>query len=139
MIILKKVRRYDFNSKVEKEGSKEKGLIPVNILETAHFIENVLDEKKGYDIELIDVRDKTTLADFFIIASGSNKNQVKALADEVQFKVERDLSLTPRHIEGQGGDRWILLDYMDIVVHIFEEEERAHYSLEKLWSGRPQH
>jgi len=110
----------------------------VNILETAQFIEKVLDDKKGYDIELIDVRNKTTLADYFIIVSGSNRNQVKALADDVLFKVERDLGLTPRHIEGQAGDRWILLDYMDIVVHIFQEEERAHYSLDKLWSGRPQ-
>ncbi|MCQ2528926.1 MAG: ribosome silencing factor [Saccharofermentans sp.] len=93
-----------------------------------------LDSKKGIDIEVLDVADKTTLADYFVIASGSSTTQIKALADEVEYLVKTDLGLYADHVEGRSGDRWMLIDYRDVVVHVMHPEERANYNLEKLWS-----
>ncbi len=97
-------------------------------------IVEALDSKKGIDIEVLDVADKTTLADYFVIASGSSSTQIKALSDEVEYLVKTDLGLYADHVEGRSGDRWMLIDYRDVVVHIMHPEERANYNLEKLWS-----
>ncbi|SCW39085.1 ribosome-associated protein [Ruminococcaceae bacterium YRB3002] len=104
--------------------------------ELATKIVEILDSKKGIDIEMIDVADKTTLADYFIIASGNSTTQIKALADEVEYVLKKELDLYPDHIEGRSGDRWLLIDYKDVVVHIFHPEERANYNLELLWSAK---
>ena len=104
--------------------------------ELATRITEILDSKKGIDIELIDVQDKTTLADYFIIASGNSTTQIKALADEVEYVLKNEYKLYPDHIEGRSGDRWLLLDYKDVVVHIFHPEERANYNLEMLWASK---
>lgn len=93
-----------------------------------------LESKKGIDIEVLDVADKTTLADYFVIASGSSTTQIKALADEVEYLVKTDMGLYPDHVEGRSGDRWVLIDYRDVVVHVMHPEERANYNLEKLWA-----
>lgn len=105
----------------------------MTIKETAEKIRELLDNKKAQDVQLIEVTDKTTLADFFVIASGSSLTQVKALADEVEYKLDKDFGIRPARVEGANRDRWVLLDYLDIVVHIFLDEERSRYSLEKLW------
>ena len=102
----------------------------------ADKIVEILESKKGIDIEIIDVEGKTTLADFFVLASGNSTTQIKALADEVEFILKKDLGLYADHVEGRSGDRWILIDYKDVVVHVFHPEERANYSLEKLWETR---
>lgn len=107
----------------------------MQIRELAELIKGILENKKGIDVELIDVRDKTTLADYFVIASGSNITQVKALADEVEYKLDKEHDIHPDHIEGSQRTNWILLDYLDVVVHVFLDEERSRYSLEKLWSA----
>lgn len=104
--------------------------------ELADKIVEALDSKKGVDIEVIDVMDKTTLADYFVIASGNSTTQIKALTDEVEFQLKKEFGLYPDHIEGRSGDRWMLMDYKDVVVHVFHPEERANYNLEKLWSTR---
>ncbi|HHV41525.1 MAG TPA: ribosome silencing factor [Clostridiaceae bacterium] len=101
----------------------------------AKSIENVLNAKNGQDIELLEVDKKTILADYFILASGTSTTHVKSLADEVIFQMKEEYDRMPGHIEGQDGNRWILLDYGDIVVHIFHPEERVYYSLERLWSS----
>lgn len=105
----------------------------MTIQETANQIKDVLENKKATDVEVIDVHDKTTLADYFVIASGNSVTQVRALADEVEYQMLRQHGLRPDHVEGNLRDRWILMDYLDIVVHVFLDEERQHYSLEKLW------
>jgi len=108
----------------------------MEIKDLALKIVDILDSKKGIDIEMIDVSEKTTLADYFIICSGNSTTQIKALTDEVEYVLKKDLNLYPDHIEGRSGDRWMLIDYRDIVVHVFHPEERANYNLEKLWETK---
>ena len=104
--------------------------------ELATKVAEILDSKKGIDIETIDVSEKTTLADYFIIASGNSTTQIKALTDEVEYVLKNEYGIFPDHIEGRSGDRWMLLDYKDVVIHIFHPEERANYNLEMLWSSK---
>ena len=104
--------------------------------ETANKIVSILESKKGSDIEVIDVADKTTLADFFIIATGNSTTQIKALTDEVEYVLKNDCGILADHIEGRSGDRWILIDYKDVVVHVFHPEERANYDISTLWEKK---
>lgn len=105
----------------------------MTIEELVEKIVEALESKLGKDIEVIDVSSKSTLADYFIIASGNSTTQIRALSDEVEFHIKKELGLLPDHVEGKAGDRWILIDYKDVVVNIFHPEERAHYNLEQLW------
>ena len=91
-----------------------------------------LEEKKGIDISVIDISEVTILADYFLIAHGENINQVQAMADEVQEKLERS-GYPCRQVEGYLSGNWILLDFGDIVVHIFSREERRFYDLDRIW------
>ena len=127
---------------------KQKNALPQNIplkeekMNTstiAQEIVTILNDKKAVDVELIPVAEKTSLADFFIVASGTSTTHIKSLSDEVEFVLKKEHKMYPDHIEGLSTGRWVLLDYRDIVVHIFHPEERAHYSLEKLWlTKRPE-
>ncbi len=92
-----------------------------------------LDDKRGTDIEVLKVADLTSLTEYFVIATASATTQVKAMADEVEFVLKHDYDLAPHHIEGHDSARWILLDYGFAVVHVFLEEARDFYGLEKLW------
>lgn len=102
--------------------------------ELANNIKVILEDKKAKDVELIDVSEKTILADYFIIATGTSTTHVKALAGEVEFVVKEQSKRLADHVEGHESSRWILLDYGDVVVHVFHSEERDFYSLDKLWS-----
>lgn len=103
--------------------------------ELATRIAEILDSKKGIDIEVIDVSDKTTLADYFIICTGNSTTQVKALADEVEYVIKNECGMMPDHVEGRGNNHWVLVDYKDVVVHVFHPEERQEYNLEQLWEN----
>ena len=105
-------------------------------LELAKAIANALEKKKGDSIEVLHVEDLTTLADYFVLASGNSTTQVRALADEVEDTVEK-LGLEMPRREGRGGDSWILLDVGSVIVHIFTKESREYYQLEKLWGDAP--
>lgn len=94
---------------------------------------DALNEKKAIDVKVIDISEISTLADYFIIAGASNKNQIEALVDSVEEKLSKQ-GYVPRHIEGKGGNDWILLDYNDIVVHIFSDDSRSFYDLERIWN-----
>lgn len=96
-------------------------------------IVKTLDTKKAEDIEVIGIKDLTIIADYFVIATGTNTTHTKSLADEVEFQL-KEAGITPTRTEGYNGLNWILLDYSDIVVHIFYKETRDYYSLERLWS-----
>lgn len=109
----------------------------MNSKTTSEKIAEVLSGKKAVDVEIIPVAQKTIIADYFVIASGSSTTHVKALADEVAFVLKDELQINPDRIEGMSTARWVLLDYKDVVVHLFHPEERANYSLEKLWETRP--
>ena len=92
-----------------------------------------LDSKKGGDIRMLRTGDVTTLADYFVICSATSSTQVKALADECErvMKLEGE---EPHHVEGHRGGSWVLLDFSAVVVHVFNDEARKFYDLERLWS-----
>ena len=88
--------------------------------------------KKGFDVKILGVTKLTSVCDYFVIASGDADVQVKAIAKEVERQL-RDAGFKPYHREGESKGNWILLDYLDVVVHIFYEPTRRFYALEKLW------
>lgn len=91
-----------------------------------------LEEKKGEEIRVIDIRKVTVLADYFLIASRANQNQVQAMADSVDEKLGR-AGYTCRQTEGYRTANWVLMDYQDIIVHIFSRDDRRFYDLERIW------
>ncbi len=93
----------------------------------------ILDGKKAEDIRVIEIRDLTIIADYFIIADGTSVTQTRALADELEFRI-KELGREPRQVQGNNGSNWIILDYSDVVIHIFYKETRDFYNLERLWS-----
>ena len=101
------------------------------IAETAF---KALEDKKGMDVKLLYVGEQTALADYFVIATATSNTHVHALADEVEFRVKQELSITPSHIEGYRNNIWELMDYDSVVVHIFTSEGREFYKLERLWN-----
>lgn len=101
--------------------------------EKAEAIIRVLDSKKAHGIKLLHVENQTILADYFIICSGTSNTQIKALAGEVEEKLNL-AGVAPKHIEGYNEATWILLDYSSVIVHIFNRETRVFYNLEKLWN-----
>lgn len=92
-----------------------------------------LDSKKGKDIRVLHTEEQTTLADYFVICNGTSSTQVRALADAVEDAMSK-AGEEPHHIEGHRGGEWTLLDFSSVVVHVFTEEAREFYSLERLWS-----
>ncbi|MBQ7923678.1 MAG: ribosome silencing factor [Clostridia bacterium] len=93
-----------------------------------------LADKRGKDIVSLYVREKTDLCDYFIIASGSNAPQIRAMGERVEELVEKDLGLVPTRTEGVRDGRWAVVDYGDVIVHIFNDETRLFYHLERLWT-----
>lgn len=101
-------------------------------IEAAKEAAKALSSKKGLDIKLIKVRDVSIVTDYMVIATGTSNTHVKALADEVDYQLEK-VGITVSHKEGYRSDSWILLDYVDIIVHVFSDEAREYYDLERLW------
>ncbi len=93
--------------------------------------------KQAADIVILDVRELIVITDYFVIASGSTDRQVKTIVDEVERVLREAHRVKPVRREGEGDARWVLLDYVDIVVHVFAEEEREYYDLERLWADAP--
>lgn len=103
-------------------------------LDLAKKIVSILDSKKATDIKVIEIKELSSLGDYFVLASASNTSLTKALSDEIEEKLSKEDGLEPKRIEGYQSASWILLDYYDVIVHIFYEETRDLYSLEKLWA-----
>lgn len=101
-------------------------------LETAKMAVKVLDSKKALNIKVIKIQDISAIADYFVIATGTSSTHVKALADEVETQLD-EAGISVSHIEGYRSNSWILLDYVDVVVHVFSDEAREYYDLERLW------
>ncbi len=93
----------------------------------------VLSSKKAKNIVYIDVEKKSSLCDYFVICSGTSTTQVKSLAENLDEKLKKEHSLVPVRAEGVKEGRWAVLDYQDVIVHIFNEESRDFYCLERLW------
>jgi ribosome-associated protein len=92
--------------------------------------------KQAADVTILDVHELIVITDFFVICSGQTERQVKTIVEEIE-KAVRDLGERPIRREGEAGARWVLLDYIDVVVHVFTEEERRYYDLERLWRDAP--
>ena len=93
----------------------------------------VLDEKKGEDIKVIDISNISVIADYFLIASANNINQLQAMSDELQEKLSKQ-GIEVKQVEGNRSATWILLDYGDLVIHLFDKEDRLFYDLERIWT-----
>ena len=91
-----------------------------------------IDDKKGQDIKIIDIHNVSVIADYFVIASGTNSNQVQAIVDNVEEQLGR-AGFEAKQIEGNRTSSWILMDYGDVIVHVFDEENRLFYDLERIW------
>jgi ribosome-associated protein len=98
----------------------------------ADAIAEILDSKKARDIKVLHVEDKTVIAEYFVICTGNSSTQVKALAGEVEYRTELR-GLSPYSVEGRDNNSWILLDYSNVIVHVFSREAREFYNLEKLY------
>lgn len=104
----------------------------MNSKEMVKLAYKALSDKKGEDIKIIDIQSVSVLADYFIIADGSNSNQVQAMADNVEEMLGKE-GCECKQIEGYQNANWILMDYRDVVIHIFDEENRLFYDLERIW------
>lgn len=106
--------------------------IKEKINEMVQLTISALEDKKAEDIKVIDISQISVLADYFIIASGSNKSQIQALCDTVEEKLGK-AGYPPKQMEGYANANWVLLDFGDIIVHIFDRENRLFYDLERIW------
>ena len=109
-----------------------KGLTPSEKLSEA--VVRGMQEKKASDIVVLDLRNvKNAVADFFVVCSGSSDTQIDAIADSVDEEVYKEINENPWHQEGRSNIEWVLIDYVDVVAHIFNRDKRHFYSIEKLW------
>ena len=121
---------FDINENEVAETSLE-GVSPE---ELAKAIYDILDAKKARDLKMLHVEKKTVIADYFVICTGNSSTQVKALADEVEYKTTLRAK-APTNVEGRDNVAWIILDYDSVIVHVFSREAREYYNLDKLYSG----
>ncbi|MEA4954862.1 MAG: ribosome silencing factor [Pseudoflavonifractor sp.] len=102
--------------------------------ETALLLAKALDSKKGMDIKVLETGHLTTLADYFVICSATSTAQINALSGACEKAMKEQAGEDPNHVEGHRGGTWVLMDFSAVVVHIFNEEAREFYDLERLWS-----
>lgn len=100
--------------------------------QTALIAVNALEDKKAEDIRILDISEISTIADYFIIANGTNKSQIQAIADNISEILGR-AGVTMRQIEGYQNANWVLMDFQDVIIHIFDKENRLFYDLERIW------
>lgn len=108
----------------------------IETVSIARRIVELAEEKQAHEIVLLDIRAQSTIADYFVICSGDNDRQLKAIVENIDEKIGHELGLNPR-IEGGRETGWIVMDYGDIVVHVFSAGQREYYRLDRLWSKTP--
>jgi ribosome-associated protein len=106
-------------------------------LEQARRIAGIAQEKLARDVVILDMRPVCTYTDYFVICSGGNARQTKAIYDEVAYTLKKDGRVLPGSVDGEREATWIVVDYLDVVLHVFTPETRAFYKLEELWSDVP--
>ncbi len=102
--------------------------------ETALLLAKALDNRRGIDIKVLETGPLTTLADYFVLCSATSAPQIRALSEECEKVMKEQAGEDPHHVEGHRGGTWVLMDFSGVVVHIFNEEAREFYDLERLWS-----
>jgi ribosome-associated protein len=110
---------------------------PLTPIELARRIAALAQEKLAVDVVILDMRPACSFTDFFVICTGQSPRQAKAIFDEVHERLKHDEGLLPRSAAGQREARWILADYLDVVLHVFTPEAREYYRLEELWGDVP--
>lgn len=109
----------------------------MDIKEKVKLVVNSLDEKKAEDIKVIDISGISSIGDYFIIATGDNERLVHALCNEVEEKLSKE-KIYPKNIEGFQNGNWVLMDYEDFIVHVFDKENRNFYNLDRIWKDGKQ-
>lgn len=104
----------------------------MNSKKTAKLAIRALEDKKAEDIKVIDISDVSVIADYFIIANGTNRSQIQALSDNVEETLGR-AQIPLKQVEGYDNANWVLLDFHDVIIHIFDKENRLFYDLERIW------
>lgn len=104
----------------------------MNSKEIAKLAIKALDDKKAEDIKVIDISEVSVIADYFIIANGTNRSQIQALSDNVEEMLGR-AQIPLKQVEGYDNANWVLLDFHDVIIHIFDKENRLFYDLERIW------
>ena len=117
-----------------EEIKVEKSLVGTTSEELANAIFEIHEDRKAHDVKVLHVEKKTVIADYFVLCTGNSSTQVKALADEVEYKTTIR-GRTPTNVEGKDNTAWIVLDYDSVIVHVFSREAREYYNLDKLYSG----
>lgn len=107
-----------------------------SILEQVRIAVEAAQDKKAEAVEVLELQNVTSVTSYFVICHGGSQRQVQAIAEAVGKRL-RDAKVRPAHVEGEGGTDWVLMDYLDFVVHVFTRERRTFYALEKLWSEAP--
>ncbi len=120
--------------KTKYKASSLEGDRTIESNELARTIVDIAEEKKASNIVLLDIRNVSYIADYFVICSGNSERQVKAIAHDIEETLDRQ-EISPNSKEGLDQGRWALLDYGDVIVHVFAPAERDYYRLEKLWSN----
>lgn len=116
----------------DKPKTEAKAAGELGTQEKLELIKRLLDEKKAVDVEVIELGAGTLIADYFVICTGTSNVHIKAVADGLVLDGKK-LGLKKHHMEGYAAAKWILIDYGDVIVHIFNEEERRYYDIESLW------
>jgi ribosome-associated protein len=110
---------------------------PLSTVEQARRVAALAQEKLAEDVVILDMRPVCSYTDFFVVATGRNPRQTKAIYDEVREKLKAEHRLIPQHVEGEREATWIVADYLDLVLHVFTPEARRFYRLEELWGDVP--
>ena len=106
-------------------------------IELARRIVDLIEDKKGENIVLLDIREHTVIADYFVICSGASERQLKTIIRSIQDDIKQETGIYASHVEGEADSGWVLIDYSDVIVHAFAAEKRAFYDLEGLWEDAP--
>ena len=102
----------------------------------SEWIRDILENKKAHDVQILPVGEKTTLAEYFVVADGNSVTQVKALEDDLTYRLKEDFQILPLSEEGEGSGKWVLIDYGSVIVHLFKTSERQFYDLEQFWKSK---
>ncbi len=108
----------------------------LSVLETATYVAEIANNKKAYDVQILDIRGLSGIADYFVICSGNSETQVQAITNEIKEKID-EVGMPIKGIEGNQQARWVLIDLGDVIVHVFHKEDRDYYKLERLWADAP--